>query len=44
MLVAEHDGIEMMARIAVMKALDRHSAKADSVPRQKRAKTYRIVR
>jgi len=41
LLVAERDGPEMMARIAVMKA-HRHGAKAD--PRRKRAKAYRVIR
>ena len=44
LLVAEHDGIEMMARIGMMRALNRHSTKADPVPQRKRAKTNRIVR
>ena len=42
LLLAERDGPEMMARIAVMKALNRHGAKAD--PRRKRAKAYRVIR
>jgi hypothetical protein len=35
LLVAEHDGPEMMARIGMMQALNRHSAKADSAPRRR---------
>ena len=41
LLVAERDGPEMLARIAVMKALNRH---APPVPRQKSARALRIVR
>jgi hypothetical protein len=37
LLVAERDGSEMMARIGMTQALNRHSAKADSAPRRKRA-------
>ena len=44
LLVAERDGPEMLARIAVMKALNRHSAAAERAPRRKSAKVYRIVR
>ena len=44
LLVAERDGPEMMARIGMMQALNRHSAKADQVPQRKRAKVFRIVR
>jgi len=44
LLVAERDGPEMMARIGMMQALNRHSAKADPAPRRKRAKTYRVIR
>lgn len=44
LLVAEHDGPTMMARIAMMQALQRNSAKATSAPRRKRAKAYRVVR
>ena len=38
LLVAERDEPEMMARIGMMQALNRHSAKADPAPRRKRAK------
>jgi hypothetical protein len=44
LLVAEHDGPTMFARIGVMRALHRHQAKAAAAPRRKRAKAYRIVR
>ena len=44
LLVAERDGPEMLARIAVMKALNRHGAKATPAPRRKSAKIFRIVR
>jgi hypothetical protein len=42
--VAGHDGPEMFARIGMMQALNRHSAKATPAPRRKRAKAYRVVR
>jgi hypothetical protein len=38
LLVAEHNGPTMMARIGVMRALNRHKPKAVSVPRRKRTK------
>ena len=44
LLVAEHDGPTMFARIGVMQALHRHKPKAVPAPRRKRAKAYRIVR
>jgi hypothetical protein len=44
LLVAERDGSEMMARIGMMQALNRHSAKADPAPRRKRAKACRVIR
>jgi hypothetical protein len=44
LLVAERDGPEMMARIAVMKALNRHTPEAPSAPQRKSAKVFRIVR
>ena len=44
MLVAEHDGPTMFARIGMMRALHRHKPKAVSAPRRKRAKVYKIVR
>jgi len=40
LLVAEHDGPEMMARIGMMQALNRHGAKAD--PRRKRSKAHGV--
>ena len=43
LLVAERDGPEMLARIAVMKALNRHG-NATSAPQQKGAKVHKIVR
>jgi hypothetical protein len=44
LLVAEHNGPEMMARIGVLKALNRHGAKPVPAPRRKAAKAFRIVR
>jgi hypothetical protein len=44
LLVAERDGPEMMARIGMMQALNRHGAKVTPAPRQKRAKAYRVIR
>jgi hypothetical protein len=44
LLVAERNGPKMLARIAVMRALNRHKAKVISTPRGKRTKAYRIVR
>jgi hypothetical protein len=44
LLVAEHDGPMMFARIGMMRALHRHQAKAAPAPRRKRVKAYRIVR
>jgi hypothetical protein len=43
-LVAERDGPEMLARIAVAKALNRHQATPMPAPRRKPAKVFRIVR
>jgi len=42
LLVAERDGSEMMARIGMMPALNRHRAKADALP--ERARAYRLIR
>jgi hypothetical protein len=42
LLVAERDGPEMMARIAVMRALNQH-VKATLAPRMQPTKAYRIV-
>jgi hypothetical protein len=44
LLVAEHDGPTMFARIGMMRALLRHEPKPVAAPRCKRAKAYRIVR
>jgi hypothetical protein len=45
LLVAEHDGPPMFARIGIMKALLHHAPKPTRGPRQKkRAKSYRVVR
>ena len=44
LLVAERDGPEMLARIAVAKALNRHQATPMPAPRRKPAKVFRIVR
>jgi hypothetical protein len=44
LLVAEHDGPTMFARIGMMRALRRHEAKPSPAPRRKRAKAYRIIR
>jgi len=44
LLVAERDGPEMLARIAVMKALNRRTPKAPAASRRKSAKVFRIVR
>ena len=44
LLVADRDGPEMMARIEMMQALNRHGAKADLAPRRKLAKAYRVIR
>jgi hypothetical protein len=44
LLVAEHDGPTMFARIGMMRALNGHRPKAVSVPRRKRAKVYKVVR
>jgi hypothetical protein len=44
LLVAEHDGPTMFARIGVMRALHRHKPEAAPAPRRKRAKAYQIIR
>ena len=44
LLVAERDGPELFAQIAMMQALHRNDAKVGPAPRQKRAKAYRVVR
>jgi hypothetical protein len=43
LLVAEHDAPEMMARIAMLKALHKIGPKSTPAARQKRAKAYRII-
>ena len=43
LLVAEHNGPEMLARTAVMKALNRHGDTRPA-PQRKSAKVFRIVR
>jgi hypothetical protein len=43
LLVAEHDGPTMFARIGVMRALHRHKPKPAPASRRKPAKAYRIV-
>jgi hypothetical protein len=43
LLVAERDGPEMLARIAIMKALNRDGAEATPTPRRKPAKVSRII-
>jgi hypothetical protein len=42
LLVAERDGPEMMARIGMMRALNRHRATATPAPPH--AKAYRVIR
>jgi hypothetical protein len=42
--VAERDGPEMLARIGIMRALNRHAVTATPAPRRKPAKVFRIVR
>ena len=44
MLVVELGGPTMFARIGMMRALNRQSAKATPAPRRKPAKAYRVVR
>jgi hypothetical protein len=44
LLVAERNGPTMLARIGMMRALNRVETKPTQAPRQRRAKTYRIVR
>jgi hypothetical protein len=44
LLVAEHGGPTMFARIGMMRALHRNKRKAASTPRQKRPKAYRVIR
>jgi hypothetical protein len=44
LMVVEQNGPTMFARIAMMRALNRHNAKPDPAPRRKAAKAYRVVR
>lgn len=44
LLVAERDGPEMLARIAVIKALNRNTQKATPAPQRRSAKVFGIVR
>jgi hypothetical protein len=44
LLVAERNGPTMLARIGMMRALNRLETKRTQAPRQRRAKAYRIVR
>ena len=44
LLVAERNGPEMLARIGIVRALNRHRAETTPAPRQKRAKAYRLIR
>ena len=44
LLVAERDGPEMLARIGMMRALNRHAAKATPTPRRKPAKVQGSAR
>ena len=43
LLVATRGGPTMLARIGMMRALDRHEPRSTPAPRRKRAKAYRIV-
>jgi hypothetical protein len=43
LLVAEHDGPTMFARIGIMRALNAGEPDLKITPRRKRAKAYRIV-
>jgi hypothetical protein len=42
-LIAEHGGDPMMARIAMMKALHHREPQAATTPRRKRVKAYQII-
>ncbi len=44
LLVVQHNGPTIFARIAMMRALNRRAAKAAPAPRRKRAKAYPVVR
>jgi hypothetical protein len=43
LLVAEHDGPTMFARIGMMRALNRRRAEAAPAPRRKRSRAYQII-
>jgi hypothetical protein len=43
LLIAEHDGPTMFARIGVMRALHRHKPKARPAPRRKAPKVDRLI-
>ena len=43
LLVVEHDGPTMFARIAMMQALHRNRPSPTPAPRRKRAKAYRVI-
>ena len=43
LLVAERDGPEMMARIGMMQALNRHSAKAEPAPRRRNTHPFETL-
>jgi len=42
LLVAEHGGVTIMPRVAMLKALHRHEPRSESAPRRKRVKAYRL--
>lgn len=44
LLDAERDGPEALARIGMMRALNRRRAQAEPAARRKRAKVYRVIR
>jgi hypothetical protein len=44
LLVAEHDAPEIMARVAMLKALHRIGPNSTAAARRQRSKAYRIIR
>ncbi|MGV7219228.1 hypothetical protein [Bradyrhizobium sp. UFLA05-112] len=44
LLVAENDGPEMLARIAMMRAINRDTPQSLPAARRKQAKVYRVIR
>jgi hypothetical protein len=44
LLVAEHDGPTMFARIGMMRALNHRRPAPEIEPRRKRAKAYKVIR